>query len=93
MLIQRAQRSHKVIHPDCSAPRMLLLIHRHGWQAPEGLQDRVALLEQRHYAFYGAVHHYRKQPTKQTSIGDLPDSVLKTIACDAEIDFSWTYSA
>lgn len=91
MLSQRASRSHKVVPAACEDPtQMLLLVHGHGWTVPAGVALQFAEIEN---AFHGLVWKHRQHPACRTRLGDLPDAVLKVIACQAGLDFSKTFSS
>ena len=92
VLSQRATRCHKVVHPDCSTPRMLLLVHQHSWTVPAGMQAGLAAAQDCRLAFYGSAWRDRQRPARLSRLGNLPNVLLKQIACCAGIDFSWTLS-
>ena len=81
----------------CNTGRMLLLVHGYGWSVPVELQARLAAAERRHHAYHSVVRQHRLSCHQQqqcgTRLGDLPDVLIKEIACAAEIDFSWACSA
>ena len=75
----------------CSPGRTLLIVHGHGWSIPGQSSNLwLAHAEQLFVAFYGAAHSHRLLRRSPANVGSLPDVLLKKIACDAEIDFSWT---
>ena len=60
---------------------------------PSELTDRLASAEQAHLAYYGVVKHQQMRPSRFTCLGSLPSELVKTIACNADIDFCWRHCA
>ena len=78
---------------ECHAGRLMLLVHGLGW-SPDGEHRRcLADAEQRRLAFYGVARRLRLAPSPRCGLGSLPEPLLKHIACAADLDFSWTFSA
>ena len=84
--------SYKAVKPGCPNARLLLLVHGHGWTLPATEQRRRIIAEESRFAFYDAVCQLRSQASADTTLGNLPDPIIKMIACKADIDFSWTFS-
>lgn len=83
-------QSYKVVGSACSNARMMLLVHGYGWQVLVFYKSQLAKAEACHWAFYGAVRRHRNAvPSGETTLGSLPDALLKNIACAADIDFCW----
>ena len=83
---------HTTVHPNCGGARMLLLVHGHGWHVPDGLRAEFSLAESCRTAFFAVVCRQRRQQSMEARLSDLPDELIKRIACQAEVDFSWRYS-
>ena len=78
------------VHPDCSNARMLLLVHGHAWQIPAGLAPQVEAAEDRRLAWYWACRQHQRQGEMGNCLSTLPSELIKRIAWEADIDFSWT---
>ena len=93
VLSLKTSRMYRNVHPNTTTSRMLLLVHGHSWTVPAGMQAQLAAAQKCCLAFYGSAWRHRQQVKRRSRLGNLPDVVLKQIACCAGIDFSWTFSA
>ena len=95
LLAQPASKAGCKLDVCDSNGRVLLLVHAHGWQYKHTYPFcTLAEIERRHLAFYGAAWHHRRNPSaaRRATLGQLPDAILKNIATEADIDFSWSYA-
>ncbi|KAK9865913.1 hypothetical protein WJX84_005316 [Apatococcus fuscideae] len=76
----------------CRSSRVLLLVHGYGWWVPSGLETYLRAREGQRLALYIVVQQQRRRPSPRSCLGDLPDILVKKIACCADVDFSWTFS-
>ncbi len=83
---------HTTVHHNCDGARMLLLVHGHGWNVPKTMLPSFRAAERCRMALYAVVHQQRRQYAEETRLGELPDELVKRIACQAGIDFSWRYT-
>ena len=78
------------VHHDCSNARLLLLVHGHHWRIPAELADRLPVAEKRRMAFHGVIKHQQTQAAGTACLASLPTALLKSIAVEADVDFSWS---
>ncbi|KAK9834660.1 hypothetical protein WJX74_007010 [Apatococcus lobatus] len=77
---------------SCSPTRLMLLVHGLKWRFDERYRHTLEDAEKCRLAFYGAARRLRFQPSMRCGLGNLPEPLLKQIACLANLDFSWTFS-
>ena len=78
------------VHADCSDARMLLLVHGHEWRIPAEVAGHLEAVERRRLAWYWAARQKRCRAGTRNNICRLPSELLKKIAWEADIDFSWS---
>ena len=88
---QAPAQAYTTVHPDCSSARMLL-VHGHGWQLPAVLADRLEAAEERRLAPHFAAKRLHQKAGSTAGLGHLPHELIKKIACEADIDFSWSFA-
>ncbi|KAK9867592.1 hypothetical protein WJX84_000618 [Apatococcus fuscideae] len=101
MMLWALEEEHELqpsIPPGCSSCRLLHLAAA-GWVVPELLQESLLLARKRYCAFYGSARWHgrrngikaaQRQARTVTSLGHLPDEIIHSIACLADIDTSVT---
>lgn len=90
LIEQPTAAAFRVTHSCCSIPRMMLLAHGHSWGVPKQSGPKLQKAEQQRLAFFSVVRWQRQGSTRQACLGHLPDSIVKSIAHFAELDFSWS---
>ena len=64
----------------------------HGWQLPAELAERPEAAEKRRLALHWAARQQGQKMGSMAGLGPLLHELLKKIAWEADIDFSWSLS-